>query len=312
MGKFKEVHFINTIPPTKRPGLLSPEVLVRIKDLSLVARGVVEGFVAGHHKSPYKGFSLEFAEHRKYVLGDELRHIDWRVYGRTGKYFVKLFEAETNMRVHLVLDTSQSMGFSYGTNPSKLTYATYLAASLAFLIHRQQDLSGLVTFDETITDFVPARHSQQHLRHLMQRLSKVSSNGKTKTAEVLQKLAERLRRRGLIVLFSDLLDDAESILNAVARFRFHKHEVIVFHILDNAEKVFPFKAMTTFEDLETQARITVDPLALRHDYLEGVEAFCKHYKTNFFKMKVDYIPVNTMIPFEYILSSYLMSRKKLR
>lgn len=284
---------------------------MRIKDLSLVARGVVEGFVAGHHKSPYKGFSLEFAEHRKYVLGDELKHMDWKVYGRTGKYFVKLFEAETNMRVHLVLDTSQSMSFSDGMNPTKLTYATTLAASLAFLIHRQQDLSGLVTFDEKITDFLPARHSVQHLRHLMQRLSTVSSRGKTKTAAVLQKLAERLRRRGLIVLFSDLLDDAEAILNAVARFRFHKHEVIVFHILDNAEKVFPFKAMTTFEDLETQEHITVDPLALRRDYLEGMEAFCKRYQTGFFKMKADYVPVNTMVPFEYVLSSYLALRKKL-
>jgi uncharacterized protein (DUF58 family) len=297
-----------TTPKSAR--LLSPEALVRIKDLSLVARGVVEGFVAGHHKSPYKGFSLEFAEHRKYVFGDELKHMDWRVYGRTGKHFVKLFEAETNMRVYLVLDTSQSMGFSDGIHPSKLTYATCLAASLAFLIHRQQDLSGLVTFDEKITDFIPARHSTQHLRHLMQKLSHVFSMGKTKTAEVLQKLAERLPRRGLIVLFSDLFDDADALLKAVARFRFHKHAVIVFHILDNAERIFPFKAMTAFEDLETQERMTVDPVALRPDYLEGIEAFCKRYKTSFLKMKADYVPVNTLVPFEHILSSYLKFREQ--
>jgi uncharacterized protein (DUF58 family) len=294
----------------KRAGLLRPEELVKIKDLFLVARGVVEGFVAGHHSSPYKGFSLEFAEHRKYVPGDELKHLDWKVYGRTQKYFVKLYEAETNMRVTLALDVSESMNFSGGSGPSKMLYCSYLAAALSFLISRQQDMVGLVTFNDRVRDYIPPRNDSAHLRNLIRRISAIECSGETRTAASLRQLAEKIRRRGLVVILSDLLDDPGALLREIRRFRHGKHEVIVFHVLDNAELMFPFKTTTTFLDMERRDRITVDPVALRREYLAGIEAFRQRMKTGLLKINVDYVPVNTLMPFEYVLSNYLNARRK--
>ena len=295
---------------SKRPGLLKPAELVRIKDLFLVARGVVEGFVSGHHKSPYKGFSLEFAEHRKYVHGDEIKHIDWKVFGRTEKYFVKQYESETNMRVYIALDTSKSMEFQGGAGPSKLLYSTYLAAALVYLIGRQQDLVGLVTFDEEIGQFIPPRNSTSHMRNLMKILSELQCGGKTRTLESLKGLSEKLQRRCLIVVISDFLDNPEEIHRAIGQFRNRHHEVIALHVLDNSEIMFPYNTMTTFLDMEGEASLTVDPVALRSDYLKAVETFKRDLKSSFTKMNVDYVPVNTIMPFEYILSNYLEARRK--
>ncbi|MBN2143309.1 MAG: DUF58 domain-containing protein [Candidatus Aureabacteria bacterium] len=303
------------MPQTKtqrRQGFLKPEEIIKIKDLSLVARGIVEGLVAGHHKSPYKGFSLEFAEHRKYTHGDEIKHLDWKVYGRTEKYFVKLYEAETNMRVYLLLDTSESMNFSGGFGLTKLTYGTYLCAALAYLINKQQDQVGLVTYNNKITRILPPRHHPDHMARMINNLSSIQAEGKTHTSAVLQDLAERIQKRSLLILISDLLDDPETVLRSVGQFRFRKHEIMVFHVLDNAEWIFPYKQMSTFVDMETHQKITVDPIALRMDYLRAIEKFKIHYQAGFSKMNTDYIPVNTLVPFEYVLSSYLAKRKKIR
>lgn len=293
----------------QKPGLIRPEELVRIKDLFLVARGVVEGFISGHHKSPYKGFSLEFAEHRKYTYGDEIRHIDWKVYGRTSRYYVKLFESETNMRVYICLDTSRSMEFGQPGN-TKLRYSACLSAALAYLISRQQDLAGLVTFSDKINNILPPGNSSAHVRKLIGILSSLEGSGPTGTAASLMSVAEKVRRRCLFVIVSDLLDNTDEIVNALGYLRNKKHELIVFHVLDNAELMFPFKGMTTFVNMEEDSQITVDPVALRKDYLEAVEAFKKQLKTRLLKINADYVPVNTLMPFEYILSSYLTARQK--
>ncbi|EKD27203.1 MAG: hypothetical protein ACD_79C00811G0003 [uncultured bacterium] len=294
-----------------KKGLLRPEELVRIKDLFIFARQVVEGFATGHHKSPFKGFSLEFAEHRKYVLGDELKHVDWKVYGRTQKYFVKLYEAETNMRVHILLDRSNSMNFSFANAPSKILYSTYLSAALAYIVSKQQDLAGLVTFNDTSIDMIPARNSTVHLKILMDKLSSINANGKTSIANAINQLAQKLKKRGLIIIISDLLDESSELIKAITRLKHSKHEIIVFHVLDNAEISFPYKVPTTFLDMEGSERITVDPIALRKEYIDSMNHFQKEMKTSLSKMNVDYVLTNTMVPFEYVLSNYLNMRRKI-
>lgn len=294
---------------SKKKNLLSPESLVKIKDLSLVAKGVVEGFVAGQHKSPYRGYSLEFAEHRKYVLGDELKHLDWKVYGRTQKFFVKMYEAETNMRVYLILDSSKSMSYSSG-GVSKLRYASCLMASLAYLASRQQDLVGTVLFNDHIEKIIPPKNSPGHIRKIMDTLQGMETYGSTNITGVLQELAQKMSRRALLVIVSDLFDNQEQVIDAVRKFRHRKHEIILFHVMDNAETVFPFKNMTTFKDLESSQKMSVDPLALRLDYLKGIQDFKNHYKVSFGKMGVDYQSINTIMPFDFVLSSYLNKRRR--
>ena len=292
--------------------LLKPEELVKIQDLFLLARNVVEGFVTGLHHSPYKGFSLEFAEHRKYVPGDEIKHIDWKLFARTRKYYVKQFESDTNMRVYLCLDVSRSMDYGASGQLTKLNYSSLLASALCYLISKQDDLYGLITLHETLETFIPAKNSLSHMRYVMDRLGQLKTSNKTSLSRSLNLITEKVKKRALFVLFTDFFDDLDSVFKSLARFKHSHHEVIVFHVLDNDELLFPFKTMSVFQDMETNANLLVDPVALRKEYLKALEKFKKEIKVRLSKLNIDYVPVNTLFPFEHILANYLHLREKHR
>ena len=249
-----------------------------MKNLGLAARGVVEGFISGQHASPYKGFSVEFAEHRKYSPGDNPRHLDWRILGRTDRLYVKQYEAETNLRAHVLLDTSASMGYSSGTGVTKLEYASYLTAVLAYLMVRQQDAVGLTTFDTQIRIDMPSGSSPRHFDEMMRQLEGLRPGRKTDLGTTLHRLADRYKRRGLIILISDLYDEPEAIERALHHFRARRHEVIVFHVLDRAEIDFPFREIASFVDMETREQIQVDPAYVRDDYRRLIEEYIGRYR----------------------------------
>ncbi|MEN6450617.1 MAG: DUF58 domain-containing protein, partial [Thermoguttaceae bacterium] len=287
---------------------LEPHALARVKYLSVVARGVVEGFISGLHSSPYKGFSAEFAEHREYTAGDDPRRIDYRMLGRTDRLYVKQYEEETNMRVQILLDTSASMGYSFDGRLSKLQYGCYLTAVLSYLMTRQQDAVGLTTFDTAVRLDMPPRSSPRHFHEMMQRIESLAPTGETDVAETLHVLASRFKRRGLIVLISDLYGEPSDIARALCHFRHRRHEVIVFHVLDRAETEFPFHDVTAFHDLETGQRIEVDPAYVRDEYRAEIEAFLGTYRRACAEAQIDYVLTDTATPYDFMLSRYLASR----
>jgi len=287
---------------------LEPQALARMENLSVVARGVVEGFISGLHSSPYKGFSAEFAEHREYTAGDDPRHLDYRMLGRTDRLYVKQYEEETNMRVQILLDGSGSMGYSHEDRLSKLEYGSYLTAILAYLMTRQQDSVGLTTFDTQIRLDMPARSSPRHFNEMMQQLEAVRPGGETDIAETLHRLANRFKRRCLIVLLSDLYDEPEEVIRALHHFRHRRHEVIVFHVLDKAEIDFPFRDVIAFHDLETDERIQVDPAYVRQPYLEQIQAFIEGYRRACAEAQIDYVATDTSVPYDFMLARYIAKR----
>jgi uncharacterized protein (DUF58 family) len=287
---------------------LEPQALARVENLSVVARGVVEGFISGLHSSPYKGFSAEFAEHREYTAGDDPRHLDYRMLGRTDRLYVKQYEEETNMRVQILLDGSGSMGYSHEGRLSKLEYGSYLTAILAYLMTRQQDSVGLTTFDTQIRLDMPARSSPRHFNEMMQQLEAVRPGGETDIAETLHRLANRFKRRCLIVLVSDLYDEPEEVIRALHHFRHRRHEVIVFHVLDKAEIEFPFRDVIAFHDLETDERIQVDPAYVRQPYLEQIQAFIEGYRRACAEAQIDYVATDTSVPYDFMLARYIAKR----
>jgi len=287
---------------------LEPQALARMENLSVVARGVVEGFISGLHSSPYKGFSAEFAEHREYTAGDDPRHLDYRMLGRTDRLYVKQYEEETNMRVQILLDGSGSMGYSHEGRLSKLEYGSYLTAILAYLMTRQQDSVGLTTFDTQIRLDMPARSSPRHFNEMMQQLEAVRPGGETDIAETLHRLANRFKRRCLIVLLSDLYDEPEEVIRALHHFRHRRHEVIVFHVLDKAEIEFPFRDVIAFHDLETGERIQVDPAYVRQPYLEQIRAFIDGYRRACAEAQIDYVATDTSVPYDFMLARYIAKR----
>jgi uncharacterized protein (DUF58 family) len=291
---------------------LDPKALARIGKVNLVARGVVEGFVSGLHKSPYHGFSVEFAEHREYTPGDPLKRIDWRAFGRTDRLFVKLFEDETNVRCYVLLDRSGSMAYRHPKSPmSKIEYGCYLAACLAYLMIRQQDSVGLVTFARGKSSFIAPRSRPSHLRVLLEELEKLRAGGGSDLARTFHDLAENISRRSLIVILSDLLDDQKEVLKALHHFRHRKHEVILFHLLDHAEIEFPFNQLADFVDMETGERIQIDPRYVREEYRREFEEFCAGFKRETAQTLVEYVRVDTSRPFELMLAEYLARRQKL-
>ncbi len=287
---------------------LEPQALARMKNLALVARGVVEGFISGLHSSPFKGFSAEFAEHREYTAGDDPRRLDYRMLGRTDRLYVKQYEEETNMRVQILLDTSGSMGYGFGGKLSKLQYGCYLTAVLAYLMTRQQDAVGLTTFDAQIRLDMPARSTPRHFNEMMERLESVEAGGKTDVAETLHRIADRLKRRGLIVLIGDLYGEPEEIVRALHHFRHRRHEVIVFHVLDRAEIDFPFRDVIAFHDLETDERIQVDPAYARDEYAARIKAFIEGYRRACAEARIDYVLADTSTPYDFLLSRYVAKR----
>jgi uncharacterized protein (DUF58 family) len=290
---------------------LEPAALARVKNLTLVARGVVEGSISGLHASPYKGFSVEFAEHREYTAGDDPRHLDYKMLARTERLYIKQYEEDTNMRVQILLDTSGSMGYSYEGKITKLQYGSYLTAILSYLMTRQQDAVGLCTFDTEIRLDMPARSSPRHFNEMMRQLEAIEPGRQTGISETLHKLANRFKRRCLIVLVSDLYDEPEELMRALHHFRHRRHEVIVFHVLDKAEVDFPFRDVITFHDLETNERIQVDPASIRDAYVEQVEQFIETYRRGCAESHIDYVMTDTSTPYDFMLSRYLAKRNRL-
>jgi uncharacterized protein (DUF58 family) len=291
---------------------LDPLALSRLKNLSLAARRVVEGYFAGLHKSPHKGFSIEFAEHREYTPGIDPRHIDWRVYGRRDKLYVKQYEEETSLRCYLLVDKSSSMGYkSEGQPLTKLEYASYLAASLAYLITFQHDSSGLITFDTRVRDRIPPRQGPAHLRLIMEKLEKTQTAGETTLAATFHELAESIKRRALVIILSDLFDDPEALVGALKHFRHRKHEVIVLQVLDPAEVSFPFDDITRIEDMETGRLITSDALAFRRQYIEELGKFLDIIRAGCRTSQIDYVVAQTNQRFDLFLGTYLARRQSM-
>ena len=289
---------------------LEPDALARVKNLSVVARGVVEGFISGLHSSPFKGFSVEFAEHREYAAGDDPRHLDYRMLARTDRLYVKQYEEETNMRVQILLDVSGSMAYNRTAKITKLQYGCYLTAVLSYLMTRQQDSVGLTTFDSEIRLDMPARGSPRHFSEMMHRLEDVVPGRETHIAAPLNELANRFKRRCLIVLISDLYDEPEEVIRALHHFRHCHHEVILFHVLDRAEIDFPFRETIAFHDLETDERIQIDPAYVRDEYVAQVEAFLQTYRRACAEARIDYVLADTTVPYDFMLSKYIAKRSR--
>jgi uncharacterized protein (DUF58 family) len=289
---------------------LEPASLAKISSMQIIARLVVEGFIIGMHKSPHKGSSVEFAEHRQYVPGDDLRKIDWKVVGRTDRYYIKQFEEETNLRCYMILDASGSM--QYGSQGvSKFRYASMLAGAMTYLMLQQRDAVGLVTFDDKVRTYIPPRSTPTHLRAIFNELEKTEIGGETSLGDVFHGLAEKFKKRGLIVIISDMFDNFDAINMALRHFRHKRHEVIVFHVLDQAELEFPFSGWTQFENLENSSeKIFVDPKHLRKMYLKEITGFCDNLRNNCWSSRIDYVPIQTTEPFDTALVNYLAKRMR--
>ena len=298
---------------------IDPAALAKYGKLALVARAVVEGFLSGAHKSPYKGFSVEFAEHRQYYPGDEIRHIDWRVFGKTDRYYIKEFEEETNLQAHLLVDASGSMGFrgrssrlETGTTvPSKFAYAQLAAASLAYLMLYQLDAVGLIVHDSKVRAILRPHASAKHLLRLLQCLEETQPGGETSLAPLWHHLAGQIKRRGLVIILSDCFDKIDPLLYALRRLSHQGHEVLLLHVLAPDEIEFPFGKMTQFRDLEAPGqRLLVDPRQVRREYLKNFGAFCDRLRTQAGNMGIDYHPMRTDEPVDKALGIYLTKRRK--
>jgi uncharacterized protein (DUF58 family) len=294
--------------------LLSPESLQQIKRLDLRARMVVRGFLQGLHTSPFHGFSVQFSEHRRYNRGDDPKLIDWLVYAKTDKYFVKRFEAETNLTGYLVIDLSKSMGFTESQTMTKFEYCTCLAASLTYLMTMQQDPVGLITFDEKMRARLPARSRRGHLGDVIAQLSKLEPAGKTDLSACITQVAAMLKQHSLVMLFSDLLPTSadrgpEEVIAALARLRYGGNDVIVFHVMDEAEVHFPYDGPVQFEDTESGETISVDASGFREDYLRQLDEFREAYREGCNHLRIDYVPLDTSMPFDKALTEYLIQRQ---
>lgn len=288
---------------------LDPKTLAQLKGLQLRARHIVEGYVAGLHRSPYRGFSIEFAEHREYAPGDDLRYVDWKVFGRTDKFYLKQYEDETNLIVYLVLDTSESMRYkSSEAALSKLEYAQCLAAAIGWLVLQQQDAVGLITFDDQIRSFVRPSGNPSHLQDLLHAMDPAETNVKTRTGPIFHELAERLTKRGVVIILSDLFDNVNTMLAGLKHFRHRRHDVAMFHVLDPIEIDFSLSGPLLFKGLEQYPEVLADPRALRRAYLDEVQHFLQTVKAGCHAQSADYQLMRTDRAFDMALSSYMASR----
>ena len=290
---------------------LSPRLLAQIKRLDLKARMVVEGFLTGLHKSPYHGFSVEFAEYRPYLPGDELKRIDWKVLARSDKYFVKEFEEETNLKAYILLDSSASMGYHSRETDSKLEYGSSLAAALSFLLLSQNDAAGLALFNSRLQRYLPPRSRRSHWHAILQELNQAKPQGRTGYKKIFQELAGHLKRRGLLVLISDLWGDDDEIINSLKNLRHLKHEVLVFHLLDPDESSFPFRSEAVFADMETGRELQLNPADIKQKYLDALKQRTDRLGRECRRHLIDYQPIVTDQPFDQALLKYLHKRQKL-
>jgi uncharacterized protein (DUF58 family) len=311
--------------PAADPKFLRPDVVARLDSMELRARLIVEGFITGLHKSPYHGFSVEFAEHRPYNPGDELRHVDWKVYGKSDRYYVKRYQEETNLRHYVVLDTSASMRYRGEAPLSKLEYGAYLAAALHYLMVRQRDATGLAAFDERVHTFLPPKATPGYLRGLLARLegliqepppARNTPPTRTGAAAALHELAERVGRRAFVVVITDLFENVaahDDLLKALQHLRWRGHEVLVFHVLDSAtERAFRFPDVPLlFRDVETGEEMTLQPAQLREDYAAAVQVFAERFRRRCREANVDFEELDTGQPYDAALVAYLNKRRRL-
>lgn len=286
---------------------LDPAILARLGTLELKARAVVEGFLSGLHRSPFKGFSVEFAEYRQYMPGDDLSTIDWKVYARSDRYYVKKFEEETNVECYLLLDVSASMGYGSG-GVTKLQYGSMLAASLAYLMNKQRDAVALTTFDETIVTMLPPSARPSHLRSILVTLDRTTLGTRTDVSKPLHMLADGLGKRGMVIVISDLLDEPERVIDGLRHFRFRGTDVIVFHVMDPDELTFPFQRAARFRDLEAGDEVIAVPSVVRQKYLEALQQALDMYKRELGSAGIDYRLLDTSAPLDFALMSYLSTR----
>ncbi len=290
---------------------LDPKVLAKITRLDLQARLVVEGFMSGLHRSPFHGFSVEFASHRKYVWGDDIKHIDWKVQARTDRFYIKQYEEETNLKATFLLDASESMLYGHGDGRegmSKYQYAAAVAASLAFLLLQQQDAVGLATFDEALKTYLPPSANPNHIKQFVHEMDIISPKEKTSLEPICHSLAEKISRRGLVCLVSDLFCDIDGLIRGLEHFRHYDHEVIVLHIMDQDELTFPFQGNTMFRGLEDTGRLMIEPRALRKGYLEAVNEFTRKVKRRCITSRIDYKLISTADHLDAALLAFLAAR----
>jgi uncharacterized protein (DUF58 family) len=290
---------------------LQPHVVSKLANMELRARLVVEGFITGLHKSPYHGFSVEFAEHRQYMPGDEIRHLDWKIYGKTGRYYIKQYEEETNLKSYIVLDASRSMAYASEGQMPKIEYASFLVAALSYMMVKQQDAVGLTVFDEGITTYLPPHASRAYLRQILVTLQRLKAGNRTGAGKALHQVADRIRRRGLVIVVSDLLDDPDEIIGALKHFRHKKNEVIVMHVLDPLERTFAFTGDATFLDMETADEVITQPWHVRKAYQKSMGAFLERFKRECRENYVDYVLLDTRTPYDVALVEYLSKRERM-
>lgn len=299
---------------------LDPVTISRLKNMEMRARLIVEGFITGLHKSPYHGFSVEFAEHRPYNPGDELRHVDWKVYAKTDRHYVKQYEEETNLRHHIVLDTSPSMRYRHASGLTKLEYGAYLAGALHFLMTKQRDATGLIAFDETIHTLLRPKSTQRYLRQLLLTLERLTAQPppaarRTSAASVLDEVAERIDRRSLVVIITDLFENIaahDDLLKSLRHLRYRGHEVLVFHVLESeTERQFRFPDVPMrFRDMETGEEMTLQPAQLRANYQEAVQAFSDRFRRRCREYNIDFVELDTAEPYDTALLAYLNKRRQ--
>lgn len=287
---------------------LDPRTLASLEGLGLQARLVVEGFVSGMHRSPYHGFSVEFAEHREYVPGDDIKHVDWKAWSKTDKLYLKQYEEETNLLLYLLLDTSESMSYASEGNVTKLKYAQFIASSLSYLVLQQQDSVGLATFDEKVQRYLRPSGQPTHLKEIIQVMDATPSRQKSDMGMVFHDLAERFRKRGIVVVLSDLFDDPARIIAGLKHLRHRRHEVILFQVFDPAELEFPFRQSTLFKGLEELGDVLTEPIALRKAYQDEINAFREEIRRGSQAINIDYVPLRTDQRLDQALSAYLALR----
>lgn len=290
---------------------LDPAFISRLNSLELKARFVVEGFKVGLHKSPYHGFSVEFTEHRPYMQGDNLKDVDWKVYGKTEKFFIKQYEEETNLRSYILLDTSNSMRFSSAGNVSKLEYSSTLVAALSYLMIQQQDAVGLSLFAENIKKYLPPKASKPYLQQIFKEIANLVASDKTNTAACLNEIAEKIKKRGLVIIVSDLFDEVDEVLKALKHFRYNMNEVIVFHVLDPLERNFAFGRDAIFKDLESEEEMTTQPYQIQKAYKMAIQEFTSMIKEECLNSNIDYNLIETSQPYDRALLNYIQKREKL-
>ena len=288
-----------------------PQAAAKLTNLNIVVRHAVEGFISGLHRSPHRGFSVEFSEHREYAPGDDVRHLDWVAYARSDRYYIKQYEQETNLRCYILLDSSGSMDYRYDGGVTKFQYGCYLSACLAYLMARQQDMVGMVAFDSEVRFHMPPGSAPAHLDRLFTTLETLKPGKTTAIAETFHHLAERIAKRGLIVIISDLYDDPANVMRAIQHFCYKKHQIILFHVMDQAELDFPFRKTTTFVDRETGQKVQVDPRTVRDAYQGELQAFISRYRTECRDRNIEYVQTSTSTPYDRMLLNYLARRKHL-